>query len=149
MKWIHCDCSLVKWLSQFLIMFYFHHTYFNIHRNLLLRSLCTSNNRYLVTSDSIKHSFHNFSNINWIRTRWSREKCWNFKWSLRTLKKKKTLDRNPNHYWPIQKNHNVSFTWNWNNWLTRVATSWSYALFELKQFGCRHRRKHRMMHTRR
>ena len=46
-----------------LIMFYIHNIYFYIHQSLLLRSLCTSNNRYLVTSDYIKHSFHNFSNV--------------------------------------------------------------------------------------
>ena len=100
---------------------------------------------YLVTSDYIKHSFHNFSNVNWIRTRWSREKCWNFKWSLKTIKKK--LDRNPNHYWPIQKNHNFSFSWNCNSWLNRVATSWNYAWFELKPFGCGPRRIHRMIQS--
>ena len=43
-----------------LIMFYIHNIYFYIHQSLLLRSLYTSNNRYLVTSDYIKHSFITF-----------------------------------------------------------------------------------------
>ena len=49
-----------------LIMFYIHNIYIYIHRSLLLRSLCTPNNRYMVSLDYIKHSFHNFSNVNWI-----------------------------------------------------------------------------------
>ena len=87
MKLIHCDCCLVKYSSNFNYVLY--PQYFYIHRSLLLRSLCTPNNRCLVSSDYFKDSFHNFSNVSSIRTRWSREKSWNFKWSLRTLKKKK------------------------------------------------------------
>ena len=136
MELIHCDCCMVKWLSQFLIMF-LHSKYFFLypskstsHIFMYTKYMKIRNKKYLVSSDYIKHSFHSFSHVSWVRTGWSREKCWNFKWFIRPLKKY-TLDRNPSLPWSIQMNYNVSFLWHCKTWLMRVATNWSYAWNDL------------------
>lgn len=83
-----------------------------------------------MSSDYIKHSFHSFSHVNRIRTKWSKEKSWNFKWFLRPLKK---IRQKSCLYWSIQMNHNVSFAWNCNNWLELQQAGVMLGWFELRQ----------------